>query len=222
MASITIEIVDPAGSKRTRAEVPDDAPMYRLMPALASKMALPLKDEAGDFIQYQLHHNRTGNLLGRNDTIASSGAEPLDGFTLVPEIVPGGPTTDWWQRQTLAQPAAELLAEVDMSAPVYVPSRDSLAIGLVPADTVHRLEEYRSEERKWESVTSALFGASLGVIVNWVTSDPMVISRASIVALAILLIMAVLAFLAALDYRRRAEMMKSHILQYRKESTKVE
>jgi len=102
--------------------------------------------------------------------------------------------------------------QINITAPIYIPTIDSLAINLVPADLVYRLEEYRSDASRWEATFWTLIGAIIGVIVNWVTNDPINISRTSIVVIAFLLVMAVLIGIAARDYRKRADIIKSQML----------
>lgn len=123
--------------------------------------------------------------------------------------------TDWWQPKFV--PAEkELVDAVEMSAPVYVPTRDSLAIGLVPSDLVYKLEESRSDEMRWSSIMWTLVGAVLGIIVNWATYDPMVISRASLIVFAILALMAVFIWIATRDYKKRADDAKGRIIEFHK------
>lgn len=215
MAAISLVIVDPTGSKKTDVEVPDDVPMRRLMPALVTKMSLPTSDEDGNIILYKLHRNKTGINLSDNDTIAGSGAEPNELFTLVPERVSSGPRTEWWQPKFV--PAEkELVDAVEMSAPVYVPTRGSLAIGLVPSDLVYKLEESRSDEMRWSSIMWTLVGAVLGIVVNWATSDPIIISRASLIVFVILALMAVFIWIATRDYKKRADDAKGRIIEFHK------
>jgi 4-amino-4-deoxy-L-arabinose transferase-like glycosyltransferase len=107
-----------------------------------------------------------------------------------------------------------LSSQIEITAPIYIPARDKLAIGLVPSDYVYRLEEYRSDERRWESVMWALIGAVLGIIVNWVNTDPPSISRNSLILIGILAVMIVITWMAVRDYRKRADKIKEQILSF--------
>lgn len=211
MAQIRLVILDPTGSKRTDVELPDDVAMRRLLPALVTKMGLPTSDADGNAILYKLYRHTTGTTLGDDDDIKGSGAKPGETFTLL-----AGMTA--WGQPKFAPPDKELVDALEMSAPVYVSTRDSLAIDLVPSDLVYKLEEYRSDEMRWSSIMWTLVGAVLGVIVNWATSDPMVISRASLVVFAILAMMAVFIWIATREYRRRADEAKRRIIEFRKAS----
>lgn len=103
-------------------------------------------------------------------------------------------------------------------APVRAPEPESLAIGLVPSDIVYRLEEYRSDQMRWEAVMWAFIGAILGIIINWVTTEPISISRASVILLATFIIMAGVTWLAVRDYRMRAERMRDAMLKFKHSS----
>lgn len=107
-----------------------------------------------------------------------------------------------------------LSSQIEITAPIYIPARDKLAIGLVPSDYVYRLEEYRSDERRWEAVMWALIGAVLGIIVNWVNTDPPSISRNSLVLISILVAMIIITWMAVRDYRKRADKIKERILSF--------
>ena len=218
MASVKIFLLDPASARETAVELPDDVPMRRLMPALVTKMQLPVKDSEGNIIIYRLHRNSSGLTLTDEDTIESSGAKPGERFTLVPERIPKGPKSEWWKPNFESSPEKEVFDAVDLSAPVYIPTKESLAIGLVPADTVYRLEEYRADQMRWEGIMWAFIGAVLGVIVNWVTSEPIIISRTSLIVIAVFVIMVIITMIASRDYKRRAESMKSRILEFRHSS----
>lgn len=89
MASMRVSIMDHTGSKKTRVELPDDVPMERLLPALASRMHLPLQ-QGGNPIIYKLDHRRSGRRLDDRDTLQSAGVQPDDVLTLLPEVTAGG------------------------------------------------------------------------------------------------------------------------------------
>jgi hypothetical protein len=213
MASVTVTIIDP-GSRHYRAELPDDAPIRRIMPVLVTRLDLPPRNSDGDAILYTFFRNKTGVTLLDDDTLKSMGVESDETFTLVPEKTPTVPKTTW--RREFQAPEKELFDSIEISAPVYIPPRDSLAIGLVPADMVHQLEEYRSDEMRWGAIMWTFIGAVLGIIVNWATSDPIVISRASIVVTAILLLMTVVMWMATREYKKRADKMKARIVGFQK------
>jgi hypothetical protein len=93
---------------------------------------------------------------------------------------------------------------LDISAPINIPDLEEMTILLVQADIVYRLEEYRSDQQYWEAVMCTLMGAILGIIINWVTNEPISISKISILAIILFSIFACIAFGSAIKYRNRA------------------
>ena len=88
MASLRISIQDHTRSKKTLVELPDDVPMQRLLPALASRMQLPLL-QGGNPIVYRLDHHRSGRRLDDEETLREAGVEADDMLTLLPEVTAG-------------------------------------------------------------------------------------------------------------------------------------
>lgn len=89
MASIKVVVVDQTGSKKTPVELPDDVQMKRLIPALVTKMSLPVTNASGEPISYKFDHIRTGKRLKDDDTLASIGAQADDRLKLIPEPTAG-------------------------------------------------------------------------------------------------------------------------------------
>jgi len=105
-------------------------------------------------------------------------------------------------------------SEYYFTAPVEMPSREQMRVKLVPLHLVNRLEEARSDERFWGAVFWTVLGAILGIICNWVTSDPIIISRASLVVMAILIVVGVLSCWGGVSkYKARAESIKLEVTQ---------
>lgn len=96
-------------------------------------------------------------------------------------------------------------ADIELSAPVHLPDREHLAIFLVPQDYIYRLEEYRSDEKKWESVFWVFTGAALGLVINWATGDITSLTASSVILLVVLVTVAVFTLFASRDYKRRAD-----------------
>lgn len=96
-------------------------------------------------------------------------------------------------------------ADIELSAPVRMPDRENLTIFLVPQDDIYRLEEYRADEKKWESVFWVFTGAALGLVINWATGDITSLTASSVILLVILVAVAVFTLFASRDYKRRAD-----------------
>ena len=88
MASLRISIQDHTRSKKTLVELPDDVPMQRLLPALASRMQLPLF-QGGNPIIYRLDLHRSGRRLDDEETLRGAEVQPDDMLTLLPEVTAG-------------------------------------------------------------------------------------------------------------------------------------
>ena len=70
-----------------------------------------------------------------------------------------------------------------ITAPVLLPSVELMSVRLVPTHMLERLEEYRSDESGYSLLTGLFGGATLGVIINWFTSQDINISPYSIILL---------------------------------------
>ena len=102
------------------------------------------------------------------------------------------------------------------SIPMLISEQEREPIPLVRADRLHIIEEYRDEQNKWFSVTWAFIGASIGVVVNWVTADELVITNASVIIIIAFAIIGILGWFSAKQFEKRAERYK-HIILYGKE-----
>ena len=89
MATITVNIIDATGNKRQEVELPDNAPVNRVIAVLLDKMNLPKNGPDGQPLAYKFHHKRTGKQLQDTQTLASIGAQDGDIIRLQPEITAG-------------------------------------------------------------------------------------------------------------------------------------
>jgi len=80
MPKLRVTIVDEVRDRRLKVDLPDDAAMEKLLPALAKKLGLPATDPAGQPIAYRLTHEATGRALGGGQSLASFGVR--EGETL--------------------------------------------------------------------------------------------------------------------------------------------
>jgi hypothetical protein len=90
MGLITVEIHDATGNKRQPVEMPDDAPLNRLLTVLLEKMRFPHYGPDGQLLSYKLHHRASGKQLLDGQTLAAAGVKPGDILRLMPEITAGG------------------------------------------------------------------------------------------------------------------------------------
>ena len=89
MASITVQVLDATGHKRQEVELPDNAPVNRIIAVLLDKMHLPKNGPDGQPLAYKFHHKRTGKQLQDSQSLSSVGAVDGDIIRLQPEITAG-------------------------------------------------------------------------------------------------------------------------------------
>jgi uncharacterized ubiquitin-like protein YukD len=89
MAMITVQIWDATGNKRQEVELPDDAPVNRILAVLLDKMHLPPFAPDGQPLSYKFHHKRSGKQVLDEQTLAEVGVQDGDVLRLNPEITAG-------------------------------------------------------------------------------------------------------------------------------------
>jgi hypothetical protein len=80
---VKVTVTDQAGGKTVTAELPSDAQMSRLLPALVTKMSLPTN------VQYGVQHKQSGKQLQPGDTLASAEVKEGDTLRLLPNVTAG-------------------------------------------------------------------------------------------------------------------------------------
>jgi uncharacterized ubiquitin-like protein YukD len=89
MPSLALTIHDATGNKKQDVEVPDDAPVERLIAVLVDRMRFPQTGPDGQLLSYKLQHRRTGKQLVDDQTLAQAGVTSGDALRLMPEITAG-------------------------------------------------------------------------------------------------------------------------------------
>jgi uncharacterized ubiquitin-like protein YukD len=89
MAMITVQVWDATGNKRQDVEMPDDAPVNRLLAVLIERMNFPQYAPDGQVLSYKVHHRASGKQLLDEQTLAAAGVKPGDVIRLQPEITAG-------------------------------------------------------------------------------------------------------------------------------------
>jgi len=89
MRMITVEVWDATGNKRRKVEMPDDAPVNRLLAVLLEKMKFPQFAPDGQPLSYKFHHRPSGKQLLDEQTLGDVGAKDGDVLRLQPEITAG-------------------------------------------------------------------------------------------------------------------------------------
>ena len=82
MAKLRVTIIDEVKNRRLKVDLPDDAAMKKLLPALIKKLGLPATAPGGRTIAYQFTHETTGRVLGGDRTLTSFGVREGDALRL--------------------------------------------------------------------------------------------------------------------------------------------
>ena len=89
MGLISIEVWDATGNKRQAVELPDDAPVNRIVAVLIERMNLPRYSPDGQLMSYKFHHKATGRQLLDGQSLAEAGVRAGDIVRLQAEITAG-------------------------------------------------------------------------------------------------------------------------------------
>lgn len=89
MGMMNVEVWDSTGNKRQQAELPDDAPVDKVMAVLVERMNLPRNGPDGAPLSYKFHHKASGKQLQDEDTLAGASVAEGDILRIVPEITAG-------------------------------------------------------------------------------------------------------------------------------------
>src|SRR5215207_8059764 len=89
MGMVTVQVWDATGNKRQDVELPDDAPINRILAVLLEKMNFPLFAPDGQPLSYKFHHRASGKQLLDEQCLADVGARNGDILRLQPEITAG-------------------------------------------------------------------------------------------------------------------------------------
>ena len=89
MGLVTVQVWDATGSKRQEVQMPDDAPVNRLMVVLLEKMSFPLYAPDGQPLSYKFHHRASGKQLLDEQCLRDVGVKEGDVLRLQPEITAG-------------------------------------------------------------------------------------------------------------------------------------
>jgi len=92
---ISVEVCDATGSKKQLVELPDDAPVNRVLVVLIEKMKLPQQSPDGQLMSYKFHHKNSGRQLLDTQSLSDAQVRPGDVLRLQPEITAGaGPARE--------------------------------------------------------------------------------------------------------------------------------
>lgn len=89
MASINVTVFDSTENKRVPVELPDDAPVNKLVSVLVGRLNLPKTGPDGAPLSYKFHHKNSGKQLQDQQTLSGSAVKEGDILRLQPEITAG-------------------------------------------------------------------------------------------------------------------------------------
>ena len=89
MGVLNVQVQDATGTKRQLVEMPDDAPVKRLMVVLIDKLSFPQFAPDGQPLSYKIHHRASGKQLLDDQCLSEVGVRDGDILRLQPEITAG-------------------------------------------------------------------------------------------------------------------------------------
>ena len=89
MGLVNVQVMDATGNKRQQVQMPDDAPVNRLLVVLLEKMKFPQFAPDGQPLSYKFHHRASGKQLLDEQCLADVGVKDGDVLRLQPEITAG-------------------------------------------------------------------------------------------------------------------------------------
>jgi uncharacterized ubiquitin-like protein YukD len=89
MGLLTVEVWDATGNKRQSVQMPDDAPVNRLLLVIVEKLNFPINAPDGQPLSYKLHHRASGKQLLDDQKLRDVGVKDGDVLRLLPEITAG-------------------------------------------------------------------------------------------------------------------------------------
>lgn len=92
MGLLNVQVWDATGTRRQEVQMPDDAPVNRILAVLLEKMNFPQYAPDGQPLSYKFHHRASGKQLIDNQTLADVGVKDGDVLRLQPEITAGAST----------------------------------------------------------------------------------------------------------------------------------
>ena len=89
MAMINVTVFDSTENKKVPVELPDDAPVDKLISILIERLSLPKLGPDGAPLSYKFHHKNSGRQLQDQQSLSSADVQDGDILRLQPEITAG-------------------------------------------------------------------------------------------------------------------------------------
>jgi uncharacterized ubiquitin-like protein YukD len=89
MATLNVTVFDSTENKRVPVELPDDAPVNKIIAVLVDKLMLPKNGPDGAPLSYKFHHKNSGRQIQDIQTLSQAAVKDGDILRLQPEITAG-------------------------------------------------------------------------------------------------------------------------------------
>ena len=89
MGFVNVQVWDATGTKRQDVQIPNDAPVNRILAVLLEKMKFPRYAPDGQPLSYKFHHKNSGRQVQDSQTLADAAVKDGDILRLQPEITAG-------------------------------------------------------------------------------------------------------------------------------------
>ena len=89
MAMINVTVFDSTENKKVPVELPDDAPVNKLISIIIERLNLPKFGPDGAPLSYKFHHKNSGRQLQDQQSLSSADVKDGDILRLQPEITAG-------------------------------------------------------------------------------------------------------------------------------------
>lgn len=86
---MNVEVWDATGNKKVVVNLPQDAPVNRIIVLLVDRMNLPRHSPDGQLMSYKFHHKASSRQLLDEETLRDGGVKEGDVLRLQPEITAG-------------------------------------------------------------------------------------------------------------------------------------
>lgn len=99
-----------------------------------------------------------------------------------------------------------------LKASVRVPPEEEMTVTLVKVDSLDRLEEYRSVQNIIFLLIGLFGGSTLSILVNWTTNEAFIITRFSLVLIALFFVLTIICALFAFCLHQRINSVLNRML----------
>ena len=192
LETIAVVIATTTATKAWDITVPVDIPIGHLIAKIIKEPSLDFakRDQSGNDINYCLKWVEGKRFLEDYENLRLAGVKEGDTLVII--------SVDAKQQTNIA-------SSTMFSVPILVPEQEREPIILIRTDRLQLMEGYRSEQNKWFSIGWAFIGGVIGIVVNWITSENIVISKPSIILIFVFAAIGFMSLFTARHFEKKAE-----------------